>query len=109
MPIDNPPLALLSPARWDAATNLENMKKLDDSWNGEDLQTFRKYAPEIFCPWECTRLFQKRNLRLRLFCAAGFLAFEFALARHTVGDGKQLVELKGPHFEDKSDPHHVLE
>jgi hypothetical protein len=37
MPIDNPPLALLSPARWDAATNLENMKKLDDSWNGEDL------------------------------------------------------------------------
>jgi len=27
----------------DAATNLQNMKKLDDSWNGQDLQTFRKY------------------------------------------------------------------
>ena len=27
----------------DAATNLQNMKKLDDSWNGKDLQTFRKY------------------------------------------------------------------
>ena len=49
------------------------------------------------------------HLRLRLFGAAGFLAFEFALARHTVGDGKQLVKLKGPDFEDKSDPHHVLE
>jgi hypothetical protein len=27
----------------DAATNLQNMKKLDDSWNEQDLQTFRKY------------------------------------------------------------------
>ena len=27
----------------DAATNLQNMKKLDDSWNAQDLQTFRKY------------------------------------------------------------------
>jgi len=27
----------------DAATNLQNMKKLDDSWDGKDLQTFRKY------------------------------------------------------------------
>ena len=27
----------------DAATNLQNMKKLDDSWNGQDLQTFRRY------------------------------------------------------------------
>ena len=27
----------------DAAKNLENMKKLDDSWNGQDLPTFRKY------------------------------------------------------------------
>ncbi len=27
----------------DAAINLQNMKKLDESWNAQDLQTFRKY------------------------------------------------------------------
>jgi len=36
----------------DAATNLQNMKKLDDSWNGQDLQTFRKYhAPDCIVRW----------------------------------------------------------
>lgn len=36
----------------DAATNLENMKKLDDSWNGQDLQTFRKYhAKDCIVRW----------------------------------------------------------
>ena len=30
----------------DAATNLQNMKKLDDSWNAQDLRTFRKYHAE---------------------------------------------------------------
>jgi len=58
MPIDNPPLALLS-ARWDVATNLENMKKLDDSRNGEDWQTFRKYPPEISVPRNVLALFKR--------------------------------------------------
>src|SRR5579864_8239484 len=36
----------------DAATNLQNMKKLDDSWNGQDLQTFRKYhAKDCVVRW----------------------------------------------------------
>jgi len=36
----------------DAATNLQNMKKLDDSWNGQDLQTFRKYhAKDCIVRW----------------------------------------------------------
>ena len=30
----------------DAATNLENMKELDDSWNAQDLRTFRIYHAE---------------------------------------------------------------
>jgi hypothetical protein len=36
----------------DAATNLQNMKKLDDSWNAQDLQTFRKYhANDCIVRW----------------------------------------------------------
>ena len=36
----------------DAATNLQNMKKLDDSWNAQDLQTFRKYhAKDCIVRW----------------------------------------------------------
>jgi hypothetical protein len=36
----------------DAATNLQNMKNLDDSWNGQDLQTFRKYhAKDCVVRW----------------------------------------------------------
>jgi hypothetical protein len=27
----------------DASKNLQNMKKLDDSWNAQDLETFRRY------------------------------------------------------------------
>jgi hypothetical protein len=36
----------------DAATNLQNMKKLDDSWNAQDLHTFRKYhAKDCIVRW----------------------------------------------------------
>ena len=36
----------------DAATNLQSMKKLDDSWNAQDLQTFRKYhAKDCIVRW----------------------------------------------------------
>jgi len=36
----------------DAATNLQNMKKLDDSWNAQDLRTFRKYhAKDCIVRW----------------------------------------------------------
>ena len=36
----------------DAATNLQNMKTLDDSWNAQDLQTFRKYhAKDCIVRW----------------------------------------------------------
>ena len=36
----------------DATTNLQNMKKLDDSWNAQDLQTFRKYhAKDCIVRW----------------------------------------------------------
>jgi len=36
----------------DAATNLQNMKKLDDSWNAQNLQTFRKYhAKDCIVRW----------------------------------------------------------
>lgn len=27
----------------DASKNLQNMKQLDDSWNAQDLATFRRY------------------------------------------------------------------
>jgi hypothetical protein len=27
----------------DASKNLQNMKRLDDSWNAQDLATFRRY------------------------------------------------------------------
>lgn len=36
----------------DPARNLQNMKKLDDSWNGQDLETFRKYhARDCIVRW----------------------------------------------------------
>jgi SnoaL-like polyketide cyclase len=36
----------------DPATNLQNMRKLDDSWNAQDLQTFRKYhAKDCVVRW----------------------------------------------------------
>ena len=36
----------------DASKNLENMKKLDDSWNAQDLKTFRRYhAKDCIVRW----------------------------------------------------------
>ena len=36
----------------DAAINLQNMKTLDDSWNTQDLRTFRKYhAKDCIVRW----------------------------------------------------------
>src|SRR6185437_6605009 len=36
----------------DSAKNLQNMKKLDDSWNAQDLESFRKYhAKDCIVRW----------------------------------------------------------
>jgi hypothetical protein len=36
----------------DSSRNLQNMKRLDDSWNGQDLKTFRKYhAKDCIVRW----------------------------------------------------------
>ncbi len=36
----------------DASKNLQNMKRLDDSWNAQDLETFRRYhAKDCIVRW----------------------------------------------------------
>jgi hypothetical protein len=61
----------------DAATNLQNMKKLDDSWNAQDLQTFRKYhAKDCIVRWPN----QPPTLGLDGPFGDGVLQFELAIA-----------------------------